>query len=151
RGSHLASLVVGLLAAGAVAGGACTYNTYIVQPTGAGGDGGGTSKSSGSTSSGSGGASAASSSSSGMCDGGMCDEDCDGEKSKACGGNDCADNDDRAHPGQSMFFPTPINGTTSYDFNCNGAKDYGITGVLLCDAVNCDQQTVKWLNVVPDC
>ncbi len=36
---------------------------------------------------------------------------------------DCADNDLRARPGQSLYFDTPITGGTSYDFNCNGSVD----------------------------
>lgn len=33
---------------------------------------------------------------------------------------DCADDDARAHPGQAGFFGTPILGTSSFDFNCDG-------------------------------
>jgi hypothetical protein len=36
---------------------------------------------------------------------------------------DCADNDPRAFPGATAYYETPITGTTSFDFNCNGTLE----------------------------
>jgi hypothetical protein len=39
---------------------------------------------------------------------------------------DCADNSPEAHPGQTGYFPTPIPGTSSFDYNCDGDLQKGI-------------------------
>jgi hypothetical protein len=59
--------------------------------------------------------------------GGCPDADGDGFADAACGGSDCADEDDRAFPGQTSFFNTPIVGATvpgtlPYDFSCDGLE-----------------------------
>lgn len=50
-----------------------------------------------------------------------CDRDRDGfrDKSDACGGDDCDDDDDRAHP-DAGFTSTPATTTTNGDFDCDG-------------------------------
>ena len=102
-------------------------DTTTTSASGAGGAGG----ASGSTSSES--ASTSESTSSGTGGGLACkmECDCDGDGVKAklgsCGGTDCADYDERAHPGAGFFRdPKEIQGprsvgTQDYDFDCNGA------------------------------
>lgn len=59
--------------------------------------------------------------------GGTCKKppcDCDGDtylvKGGSCGGDDCDDADDRAHPNQNDFYDVPSKGVGGYDFDCNG-------------------------------
>jgi hypothetical protein len=85
--------------------------------TSAGSSGGGTSSSAAASS-----ASSSSSSSTGGC---TTDLDGDGFISWKCGGDDCADEDARAHPGAG-FQATPVKGerrnpTLDFDFDCNDA------------------------------
>ena len=54
--------------------------------------------------------------------------DCDVDKDTftatgaPCGGNDCCDTDNLAHPGQTTFF-TAVDQCGSFDYDCNGALD----------------------------
>ena len=54
----------------------------------------------------------------------FCDLDGDGYLSAAsdCGGNDCCDNDARAHPGQTSFFTT-ADACSSFDYDCDGKTE----------------------------
>jgi hypothetical protein len=116
----------GIVIASVVAVAACSFPTYnITLPTGGGGDGATSAATSVSATSG------GSSSSTGEFDAGACplDEDTDGVTSWQCpGGEDCADQDSRAHPGADFVVGGPIKGTTRagtlpYDFNCNLAEE----------------------------
>jgi hypothetical protein len=141
---NVGAMLVGLLSASVAVAASCSFPTYnITLPTGTGT--GGESGSSGSvggggsssatstgttstaTSSSTTSASATSSSSTGGFDAGACpvDEDNDTVISWQCpGGNDCADQDDRAHPGAG-FLPGPAikgllsPGTLPFDFDCD--------------------------------
>jgi hypothetical protein len=164
KASSLAWITGSLITACAL-GGACTYNTYVIEPSGSstGSGGGSTSSASssgstgsggsgGSTSSSSSGGGGASSSSSGGGGGCTTDADNDGFIAQACGGNDCADNDGAAHPMQMGWFTDPIKGTMSFDFDCNKSTAFEYTDVLTCtSAFDCDVKTVKWVSAVPMC
>ena len=89
--------------------------------------------------------------------GACCDCDGDGHDSIACGGDDCADHDASAFPGQTMFSSTPIVGTRSpgtdpYDFNCDGSETFQNTEVVDCSGStpSCDAAD-KWVGSVPAC
>jgi len=62
-----------------------------------------------------------------------CDLDNDGHQAKACGGDDCCDNDARTHPGATDFQEAP-DACGSFDYDCNGKdeREYG-------KAATCDQ------------
>jgi hypothetical protein len=91
--------------------------------------------------------------------GGTCQNppcDCDGDtylvKGGSCGGDDCDDADDRAHPNQGEFYDTPSKGVGGFDFDCNGTPlpkfhivNCGV-GLLVCPA-NGD----GYENPVPGC
>lgn len=135
-----------LVTAAAAIGVSCSFPVIIFQD-GSSGSGGSTSASSttATTSSSAGGtggaggsttsesASTSGSTSSGTGGGLPCPTecDCDGDgvkaKSTACGGTDCADYDERAHPGAGFLRdPKKIQGprsvgTQDYDFDCNGS------------------------------
>lgn len=104
--------------------------------SGSGGDGGGgTGGAAGgsATSSGSGGAGGA---------GGCPDADGDGHTADYCGGDDCADGDDRAFTGQELYFSTPVKNlppeaVLKYDFNCDGGEEVHYTSSV-CKWGACD-------------
>jgi hypothetical protein len=50
------------------------------------------------------------------------DKDKDGWPDSTCQGpaGDCNDDDAEVFPGQTKFFPIPIKGTTSFDYDCSG-------------------------------
>jgi hypothetical protein len=54
----------------------------------------------------------------------LCDVDQDTYKAEGatCGGNDCCDTDNQAHPGQATFF-TQADKCGSFDYNCNNQID----------------------------
>lgn len=70
-----------------------------------------------------------------------CDQDLDTYHAAGgnCGGNDCCDTDNQAHPNQTAFF-TSASKCGSFDYNCNGKNDpqyptsisCGGTGALGC-------------------
>jgi hypothetical protein len=62
-----------------------------------------------------------------------CDLDHDGwlATSSACGGDDCDDTDDDAHPGQTGFF-TSQRKSGGYDFNCDGDSERQFAATLDC-------------------
>jgi hypothetical protein len=62
----------------------------------------------------------------------VCDRDNDGHKSKACGGDDCCDDDARVMPGATDFHETP-NVCGDFDYDCDGyqTRRYGIVGCQL--------------------
>ena len=65
-----------------------------------------------------------------------CDVDGDGSlaKSAACGGDDCDDADEDAHPGQSDYFTSPrVSG--GYDYDCDGKSEPEFSGELDCSAL----------------
>ncbi len=51
-----------------------------------------------------------------------CDLDRDGHTSKACGGDDCCDNDARVHPGAPDYQPAPT-ACGGFDYDCNGKEE----------------------------
>ncbi len=51
----------------------------------------------------------------------MCDMDGDTYKSLQCGGNDCCDTDEHAHPNVTAFFTSP-DVCQSFDYNCDGLE-----------------------------
>jgi hypothetical protein len=57
----------------------------------------------------------------------VADADGDDEPSPACGGQDCNDEDDRVHPGQTSYFGTAMMGAPPpggpFDFDCSGMAD----------------------------
>jgi hypothetical protein len=65
-----------------------------------------------------------------------CDLDNDGHKTLSCGGDDCCDNDSRAHPGATDFHDT-ASACGSFDYDCNGKQEtqYGTSST-------CDQAIV---------
>jgi hypothetical protein len=153
---NVGAMLVGLLSASVAAAASCSFPTYnITLPTGTGtggesgssgsvgGGGSSSATSTGSTSSATSStatsSSAASSSSTGGFDAGACpvDEDNDTVISWQCpGGNDCADQDDRAHPGAGFQAGPAIKGTRSpntlpYDFDCD-LKEMKETLTLTC-------------------
>jgi hypothetical protein len=65
--------------------------------------------------------------------------------------SDCADSDARAFTGQSGYFTTKRNGSSSFDFNCDGANTLQDTLVGRCGTspfITCKR---GWLNGVPAC
>jgi hypothetical protein len=63
----------------------------------------------------------------------VCDFDQDTYKAKGatCGGNDCCDTDNKAHPGQTSYF-TQADACGSFDYNCNGTNDPEFAANLKC-------------------
>jgi hypothetical protein len=63
----------------------------------------------------------------------VCDFDQDTYKAKGatCGGNDCCDTDNKAHPNQASFF-TQADACGSFDYNCNGTNDPEYPANLAC-------------------
>ena len=65
-----------------------------------------------------------------------CDCDGDGDKTPACGGNDCDDHDERVRSTQTEFIDAPSN--RAGDWNCDGKvereSDGGVTCTRLLDA-----------------
>jgi hypothetical protein len=51
-----------------------------------------------------------------------CDFDQDGYKAVACGGDDCCDQDNRAHPGDTSYFTSPDE-CGSFDYDCDGTQE----------------------------
>jgi len=60
-----------------------------------------------------------------------CDKDRDGYRATSCGGNDCDDDDGRAHPGAG-FLTDPPQAPTNGNWDCTGVveKQIGINGGL---------------------
>jgi hypothetical protein len=102
----------GLAGAAGVAGAAGAGNTG-----GSGGIAGG--GGSGGVTGGTGGVSGAGG---GACQSPPCDCDGDGylDKGGSCGGDDCDDADNRAHPGQGEFYDSQSKGVGGFDFDCDG-------------------------------
>lgn len=79
---------------------------------------------------------------------GGCDKDGDGSKSKACGGNDCDDNDVNRYPGN-----TEVCDKNNKDEDCNpatvGNKDRDGDGYI--DANCCNKNEQNKLNCADDC
>lgn len=74
-----------------------------------------------------------------------CDQDKDGFASKACGGDDCCDDDARVHPGANDWQSGP-GGCGGFDFNCDGREEqrYGVKNChmgLGCEGTGFDQDT----------
>jgi hypothetical protein len=65
-----------------------------------------------------------------------CDQDQDGYKKMGagCNGNDCCDSDPLAHPTQTAFFVAQDH-CGSWDYNCNGKKDYQYPQNLTCGGI----------------
>lgn len=117
---------------------------------GSGGDGGGGTggATTGSvTSSGSGGAGGA---------GGCPDADGDGQTSADCGGEDCADGDNRAFTGQMMYFSTPVKNlppeaVLKYDFNCDGGEEGQYTSSECITFGTCDTSSHFLVTMLVKC
>lgn len=67
-----------------------------------------------------------------------CDRDGDGEQSEDCGGNDCDDDDRRAHPNQEEYFDEESE-TVGFDYNCNNYFDREYPA-LTCSLEACDTE-----------
>lgn len=63
----------------------------------------------------------------------VCDFDMDTYKAEGatCGGNDCCDTDNQAHPGQTTYF-TGTDACGSFDYNCSGSPEPEYPGNLKC-------------------
>jgi hypothetical protein len=63
----------------------------------------------------------------------VCDVDMDTYKAEGavCGGNDCCDTDNQAHPGQTSYFTAPDK-CGSFDYNCSGSNEPQYPGNLKC-------------------
>ena len=128
----VAALIVGCVVASAAGVASCSFPTYNIIVTGSGGASA-SSASSGSVG-GAGGASttassggAASTSTTSSTGSGPCSTDADSDTAiswQCAGGKDCADQDNRAHPGADFTAGAPIigprsPGTLAYDFDCD--------------------------------
>lgn len=47
---------------------------------------------------------------------------------------DCADTDANAHPGQTQWFTTPIQGASGYDYDCDGKEEVEWKGTGFCES-----------------
>jgi hypothetical protein len=61
-----------------------------------------------------------------------CDLDHDGHASKACGGDDCCDNDARTQPGASDFQDS-ADACGKFDYNCDGKEEHEFGKSTVCD------------------
>ena len=66
-------------------------------------------------------------------------------------GGDCDDGDDRAFPGQTLYFGI-ANGEVGYDWNCDGSEDYEISAAapVRCISSSCPT-TRRWVDSFPPC
>ncbi|HEX2878495.1 MAG TPA: hypothetical protein VHO25_03050 [Polyangiaceae bacterium] len=65
-----------------------------------------------------------------------CDRDGDGEPNEGCGGEDCDDDDRRAHPGQEEYFDQESE-TVVFDYNCSGQTEREYPTRLSCSLEAC--------------
>jgi hypothetical protein len=82
-----------------------------------------------------------------------CDADDDGflAENEACGGDDCDDADEDAHPGQADFFISP-RASGGYDYDCDGTAEPEVTDPLDCSLLlDTDCNGEGYSGSLPDC
>jgi len=66
-------------------------------------------------------------------------------------GGDCCDSDDRAKPGQEIYF-TDRNRCEYWDYDCNRTDNLQYTSVGKCNGSPCDKKAdIGWVGTVPGC